>query len=125
MSSLGGPTSKKKSLVLDQGSGQSFKWPMLLTQEVDQFLVSRRTVVLSSFLLQRLLKDLLQHLGGVVVVERHVGHHVVLVQLGQLLVDLAKKWRVLNSWLSRLSTARGLNKRLLQLGFTKVKACKS
>ena len=59
----------------------------MFLQEVDKLLVARGAVVLSSLLLQRLLQDLLQHLRSVVVVERHVGDHVVVVQLGQLLVD--------------------------------------
>jgi hypothetical protein len=58
-----------------------------LTQEINKLLVSRRSVIFSGFLFERFFQNLLQHLRGVVVVEGHVGDHVVLVQLGQLLVD--------------------------------------
>ena len=53
---------------------------------ISYLLVARRPVVLACLLLQRLLEDLLQHLGRGVVVEGHVGHHVVVAQLSQLLV---------------------------------------
>ena len=57
------------------------------TQEINKLLVSRRSVIFSGFLFERFFQNLLQHLRGVVVVEGHVGDHVVLVELGQLLVD--------------------------------------
>ena len=57
------------------------------TQEINKLLVSRRSVIFSGFLFERFFQNLLQHFRGVVVVEGHVGDHVVLVQLGQLLVD--------------------------------------
>lgn len=56
------------------------------SQKIDKFFAARRAVVLSRFLFERLFQNLLQHLGGVVVVERHVGDHVVVVQLRQFLV---------------------------------------
>ena len=50
-------------------------------------LVARRPIVLAGLFLQRLLQDLLQHLRRRVVVEGHVGHHVIVAQLRELLVD--------------------------------------
>jgi len=49
--------------------------------EVDEALRSRRAVVSSGLLLERLLHDVLQHLGRGVEVERDVGDHVIV--LGQ------------------------------------------
>lgn len=58
-----------------------------VVNEIDELLVSRRSVVASSLLLQRLFQDALQHLGSGVEVERHVGDGVVLAEFGQFVVD--------------------------------------
>ena len=58
-----------------------------VVQEVDELLAAGRTVVLTGLLLQRLLNDLLGHLGAVVEVEGDIGHSVLLVQVAESLIE--------------------------------------
>ena len=58
-----------------------------VVDEVDELLVAGWSEVASGLLLERLLKDTLQHLGRGVEVERHVGDGVVLAELRQLVVN--------------------------------------
>ena len=83
-------------LCLVGHSGHSGQWSVVsstnlghvhVVNEVDEFLVARRSVVASGLLLERLLQDSLQHLRGGVEVERHVGDGVVVAELRQPVVD--------------------------------------
>lgn len=75
-----------QSVRLDSSISVHFRHVHVI-QEINQFLVAWWSKVLASLLLQRLLQDLLEHFRGVVVVERDIGDHVVLVQLAQFLID--------------------------------------
>ena len=74
-----------ESVWLNRSIGIHFRHVHVI-QEIDHLFATGWTIVLSSLFLQRLLQDLLQHLGSVVVVERNVGNQIVLIHLSKFFI---------------------------------------
>ena len=64
----------------------TYLWHVHVVNEVDECLCAGGTIVSASFLLERFLKDALQHHRRRVEVERHVGDHVGFGQTQKLVV---------------------------------------